>query len=138
MDVIRIPPKSQQAPAERFTGTVWIDQVAVGAPPSRIRANHVHFTPRSRTAWHQHPYGQILHVIAGVGRVQQRGGPVQEIRAGDTVITAAGEWHWHGAGPDNFMTHLGVLEASDDGSDANWGEHVTDDQYHAVSAVTDA
>jgi hypothetical protein len=30
------------------------------------------------------------------------------------------------------MTHLGMHEASADGSDAVWGPHVTDEQYGAA------
>jgi hypothetical protein len=48
--------------------------------------------------------GQTVHVTEGVGRIQARGGDVVEIHPGDTVYTPAGEWHWHGAAPDRFMT----------------------------------
>ena len=34
--------------------------------------------------------------------------------AGDTVQAGAGEWHWHGAGPATFMTHLAVQEADEE------------------------
>ena len=42
-----------------------------------------------------------------------------------------GEWHWHGAGPGTFMTHLAVQEADEDGRTSEFGEHVTDDEYRA-------
>lgn len=129
MHVIRTRPETTQGPGEWFTGAVWIDQVAVATRPSRLVANSVHFTPSARTAWHQHPCGQILHVTEGVGRVQVRGGPVLEVRAGDTILTQPGEWHWHGAAPRNFMTHLGMQEADDEGNAAQWGDHVTDAEY---------
>ena len=129
MHVIRTRPDTAHGPVERFTGTVWVDQIAVATAPSRLRSNSVHFAPGARTAWHRHPYGQILHVTEGVGRVQERGGPVHEVRAGDTVVTHPGEWHWHGAAPGNFMTHIGMHEAEDDGSDATWGDHVLDSEY---------
>lgn len=132
MDVIRVRPPTEQGPAERFTGSVWIDRIAAGRDPSRLRSNSVHFAPGARTAWHAHPNGQVLHVTEGIGRVQARGGPVEEVRAGDTVVTHAGEWHWHGAAPGHHMTHLGMHEASADGSDAVWGPHVTDEQYGAA------
>jgi len=131
MDVIRTRPDSQPGPADRFTGTVWIDPISIQDPPSRVRAFSVHFTPCARTAWHQHPRGQILHVLEGRGRVQQRGKPVEEVRAGDTIVTLPGEWPWHGAAPGSFMTHLAIQEADDDGIDAYWGEHTTDDEYQA-------
>ena len=93
----------------------------------------MHFTPGARTAWHEHPRGQILHVLEGSGRVQSRGGPVEEIRAGDTVVAEPGEWHWHGAGPGAFMTHLALQEAGDDGAHAHWGDHVSDEDYQSSS-----
>jgi quercetin dioxygenase-like cupin family protein len=91
----------------------------------------VHFAPRARTAWHRHPFGQVLHVTEGAGLVQSRGGEPEAIRAGDTVQAGAGEWHWHGAGPGTFMTHLAVQEADENGQTSEWGEHVTDDEYRA-------
>ena len=33
------------------------------------------------------------------------------MRPGDTVYTPPGEWHWHGAAPTHFMTHLAMWEA---------------------------
>jgi hypothetical protein len=41
----------------------------------------------------------------------------------------AGEWHWHGAAPDRFVTHLAILEAAADGPETAWGELVTDAEY---------
>jgi quercetin dioxygenase-like cupin family protein len=61
----------------------------------------VTFEAGARSAWHMHPLGQILIVTAGVGRVQQWGGPVQEIRPGDVVRIPPGVKHWHGAHDDH-------------------------------------
>jgi quercetin dioxygenase-like cupin family protein len=135
MDVICSRPPTQHGPSERFTGDAWIDTIAFGTPPSRLRAYSVHFTPSARTAWHRHPNGQVLHVTEGVGRVQAKGSSVREIRAGDSVVIEAGEWHWHGASPNNFMTHLGLVEVDDDGSETEWGRHVTDEEYLATPAA---
>lgn len=137
MIVIRSRPDSRQAPADHFTGVVFVDELAVAEEPSRLRAFSVHFTPGARSAWHQHPFGQILHVTEGEGRVQVKGGPVQRIRAGDSIVTRPGEWHWHGAAPTTFMTHTAIQEADDDQCDAYWGNHVTDEEYRAVTAATD-
>ena len=51
-----IQPKQPTAkgPAEWFTGDVWIDGIARGEEPSRVRVNAVRFTPAARTAWHAH------------------------------------------------------------------------------------
>ena len=91
-----------KAPAETFTGDAWFDQIVRGEAPSPDRAAVVRFAPGARNAWHVHAVGQTLHVTDGVGRIQARGGEVLEIRAGDTILTAPGEWHWHGAAPDRF------------------------------------
>ncbi|GCD39229.1 cupin [Streptomyces chrestomyceticus JCM 4735] len=136
MEITRTRPGSQAGPAEHFTGTVWLDELAAPPAPSRLRLFSVHFAPGARTAWHRHPHGQVLHVTEGVGLVQRRGGPVEEIRAGDTVWTAPGEWHWHGATPGTFMTHLALVEAAEDGTTADWGcltdDRTTDDAERAV------
>lgn len=131
MDIVRTSPDTERGSAQWFTGTVLIDRIARLAPPARLRLASVHFTPGARTRWHSHPLGQVLHVTEGAGLVQRRGGPVEAIRAGDTVVFAPGEWHWHGAGPRSFMTHLAAQEADDTGSDAEWGEEVSAADYPA-------
>ena len=122
---------SIKGPAELFTGDVYIDAIAFGEEPSRVRVNAVRFTPGARTAWHSHALGQTLFVTDGAGLVQSRGEPVSDIRAGDVVYTPADEWHWHGARPDSFMSHLSVTEAVGDSDkpEAEWGAHVTDAEY---------
>ena len=128
---MQIQPKqpSTKGSPDRFNGDVWIDAIASGESPSRMRVSLVRFAPGARNAWHAHAVGQTLHVTEGMGRVQSRGGQVIEIRAGDTIHTPPGEWHWHGAAPDHFMTHLAMWEAPVDGPESEWAEHVTDDEY---------
>lgn len=121
-----------KAGAETFTGDAWIDTIVRGEAPSRLRAAIVRFAPGGRNAWHAHAVGQTVHVIDGVGRIQARGEEVREMAAGDTVVTPAGEWHWHGAAPDRFMTHLAIWEAPDDGPESEWGSQVTDAEYLAA------
>jgi quercetin dioxygenase-like cupin family protein len=123
MDLERSRPTAK-GPADWFTGDVWIDAITQthGDTPTVIAA--VHFTPGARTAWHRHSGGQTLYVTEGEGRVQSRGERVVRIRPGDVVSTPAEEWHWHGAAPDRFMTHLAIT-----GGDAEWGEHVTDAEH---------
>ena len=120
---------SRRMPAESFTGTVWQDPIIEAPGPARVRSARVSFEPGARTAWHTHPLGQTLHVVSGVGRVQLWGGPVREIRAGDTVWIAPGEKHWHGAAPDMAMMHIALQEHLD-GKHVSWMEHVTDEQYN--------
>ena len=130
---MEIQPKQPTAkgPSEWFTGDVWIDGIVRGEEPSRVRVSTVRFSPSARTAWHAHAVGQTLHVIEGKGLVQARGGGIVEIRPGDIIHTPPDEWHWHGAAPEHFMTHLSITEAvpGDERPEADWGDHVTDQEY---------
>ena len=60
-------------------------------------------------------------------------GEVIEIRAGDTIHTPPGEWHWHGSAPEQFMTHLAIWEAPAAGPESEWGDQVTDEEYLAAA-----
>jgi quercetin dioxygenase-like cupin family protein len=129
MQITRNAIATMKGPADWFTGAVYVDAVAAPSGSSRVSASSVHFTPGARTAWHTHPHGQTIFVTEGVGRCQRRGGPVEEIRPGDRVFFEPGEEHWHGAAPDRFMTHLAMLQTDEAGTSAEWGEHVTDEEY---------
>jgi len=122
---------SRRAPADYFTGAVWQDPVIEAPAPGNVRAALVHFEPGARTAWHTHPAGQTLYILAGVGRVQSLGGPVHEVRAGDVIWFSPGEKHWHGAGPATTMSHMAIAEVSD-GKYVEWMEKVADAQYKSV------
>ena len=63
------------------------------------------------------------------GLVQSRGGEVIEIRPGDTIYPPPGEWHWHGAAPDHFMTHIAMSEGTGDGPETQWEDQATEDEY---------
>jgi quercetin dioxygenase-like cupin family protein len=117
-----------RAPQDYFTGTVFQDPIIAAEAPARLVATRVAFEPGARTAWHTHPLGQTLYVISGVGRVQSVGGPIREIKPGDTGWIPPGEKHWHGAAPSNAMTHIAMQESLD-GSFATWMEKVTDEDY---------
>ncbi|MHC2334636.1 (R)-mandelonitrile lyase [Bradyrhizobium sp. USDA 4454] len=120
---------TRRAPAEHFTGSVLQDPINMAPAPARLNASRVSFEPGARTAWHTHPLGQTLYVISGIGRVQAKGGPIREIRPGDVVWIPPNEKHWHGASPDNSMTHIAMQEALD-GVFSTWMEHVTDEEYN--------
>jgi quercetin dioxygenase-like cupin family protein len=122
---------TRRANPDYFTGTVWQDPIVSAPPPARVTALRVSFEPGARTAWHTHPLGQTLHVLSGVGRVQASGGPIREIRPGDTVWIPPGEKHWHGAAPETSMVHLAVQEALD-GAQVEWLEKVSDKEYGAT------
>ncbi len=129
MEILRAGTRaSTKGPEAWFTGTVRIDPLFNPFDAERVQGAQVTFEPGARTAWHTHPLGQTLIVVSGFGRVQREGGPVEEIRPGDTVWFAPGERHWHRAAPDVAMTHIALQEVKD-GKVVDWMEHVTDDQY---------
>lgn len=119
---------STKGPSEWFTGAVRLDPLFQAPDPALVQTACVTFEPGARTAWHKHPLGQTLIVIAGCGWVQREGGPVEEIRPGDVVWISPGEKHWHGATRNTAMTHIAVQERKD-GKAVEWMEHVTDAQY---------
>ena len=119
---------SVQGPAEWFTGKVRIDPLNDPTPPARTASASVTFEPGARTAWHTHPLGQTLIVVAGKGWTQCEGEPVVEIHAGDVIWCPPNHRHWHGATPTTAMTHIAIQEALD-GKLVEWMEPVTDEQY---------
>jgi len=121
---------SGKGPAEYFTGTVRIDPLFNPPAPARAFGALVTFEPGARTAWHTHPLGQTLIVTAGCGRVRLWGGPIEEIRPGDVITCPPDKKHWHGATDTTAMTHF-AIQASKNGKNVEWLEHVTDEQYRS-------
>ncbi len=119
---------SAEGSAEWFTGKVRLESLFQTSSPGRVQGARVTFEPGARTAWHSHPLGQTLIVVAGRGLVQSWGGTVDAIHPGDVVSSPPGEKHWHGAAPDNSMTHLAIQEALD-GKAVDWMEKVSDEVY---------
>ena len=136
MQITRATAETGRGPSEWFTGDVYIDTVTSPSEQSPLGAAVVHFTPGARTAWHTHPRGQVIWVSEGVGRCQRAGGPIEVIRAGDSVFFEPGENHWHGAAPDRFMAHVAMQLADESGTPVVWGEHVTDEQYAQAPDLT--
>lgn len=126
-----------KAPAQAFTGDVYVTPLQKAHEPSRLIAALVRFTPCARTHWHSHAVGQTLYVTEGVGLVATRDGTVIRIRAGDTVYTPPGEQHWHGATTTTCMAHIAMLEGVVDGDGTTWLEPVTDEQFSAADALRD-
>ena len=114
----------RSGPAEHFTGEVRIRRLFDSTTSTRASGAVVTFAAGARTAWHAHPRGQILIVTEGLGRVQLWGEPVQVMRVGDVVRIPAGMKHWHGASPDQAMSHIAAQEHLN-GTVVQWGEQVT-------------
>jgi quercetin dioxygenase-like cupin family protein len=129
MEIKRVGSRpSEKGPADWFTGAVRMDWLFDAQAPARVAGASVTFEPGARTAWHSHPLGQTLIVMAGCGRAQRWGGPVEEIRPGDVIWISPGEKHWHGAAATTAMTHLAIQEKLD-GKMVDWMEPVSDAQY---------
>lgn len=114
---------------ELFTGNVEVHPLKPATNSSKLTMSNVRFQAGARSAWHTHPHGQTLYVTDGVGVIQKRGEPIQIIRPGDVIWTEPGEEHWHGASAKEGMTHLAIQEVDEDGNIANWGKHVSDEEY---------
>ena len=81
---------SNKGPTDWFTGAVRIDPLFQANVPARAAGGSVTFEPGARTAWHTHPLGQTLIVIAGCEWAQREGGPIEEIHPGDCDLVPAG------------------------------------------------
>jgi quercetin dioxygenase-like cupin family protein len=121
-----------KGPAANFTGDVYLTPIKRPEPPSRLLASLVRFTPGAHTNWHSHANGQTLHVTEGIGLVGNRDGTVIRMRAGDTVWTPPGEEHWHGGTATTCMSHIAMLEGTEQGDGTTWLEPVTDEEYTAA------
>ncbi len=119
---------SQQGPESYFTGNVRIDAPFSGTESACVGGATVTFEPGARTAWHTHPLGQTLIVTHGRGWLQEEGGEIRDMSVGDIVWIPEGVKHWHGATPENAMTHIAIAESLN-GSPVEWLEKVTDAQY---------
>jgi quercetin dioxygenase-like cupin family protein len=103
---------------DHFEGSVTrYDYGRIDAPAGT--ALRVRFSAGARTHWHSHPDGQVLFVTEGRGRVGTRDGSVEQITAGDIVVAAPDEEHWHGAAEDDDLEHLALSFG-----DTAWAEPV--------------
>jgi 4-carboxymuconolactone decarboxylase len=118
-----------KGPAEWFTCNVRVEPIFAPNESAPYSGAYVTFEAGARSNWHTHPTGQNLIVTHGVGRTQEWGGPIVEVRAGDHVWCPPGVKHWHGASPTTAMTHVTLTGTTRDGKNAEWMEKVTDEQY---------
>lgn len=120
------------ASPNNFTGDVTVKMLMTPQDALGLSSGYVNFSADARTNWHTHPEGQMLIVTSGAGRVQQWGQPIIEIKEGDVVWFPANVKHWHGAMPNQAMTHLSMAKIIE-GKSSVWLERVTDEQYNPPS-----
>lgn len=121
-------PKGENAPADYFTGTVYLQILAQKTESNDYSIGSVTFEPGARSNWHTHPAGQTLIVISGRGLYQERGKPMKTINKGETIICPANVEHWHGASPDSQMNHIAITNDRGAGG-VVWLKPVTDEEY---------
>lgn len=115
--------------SEFFTGTSYLNNLTSYDEILKFPAANVTFEPCTRTFWHKHTGGQVLFVLAGEGRHQIRGQAVEILLPGDVVVVPPDVEHWHGAGPDTWMSHLAHTPNAPDNSPV-WLVPVTDEEYN--------
>lgn len=119
-----------KASETNFTGDMTVRMLMTPQEALGLSSGYVNFSAGARTAWHTHPDGQLLIITTGAGRVQQWGGSVIEVKEGDVVWFPANVKHWHGAMPNQAMTHISMARIVD-GRSSDWLEKVSDEQYEA-------
>jgi 4-carboxymuconolactone decarboxylase len=119
-----------KAPAERFTGTVWVNMLVQAEDQLDCSIGVVTFEPGARTNWHLHPGGQALLVTEGKGYFQERGKSIKIMQKGDVIKCPPGVEHWHGASTDIKVTHIAITTNSEKGPVA-WLQKVTDKEYNS-------
>lgn len=127
MKTNEIFPKGQKV-TENFTGDTWVEMLSTDSSNFDAMSYNVTFAPGSRTYWHSHPGGQILFCTSGEGYYQEKGKPIQLLKAGEVVEIKPNIVHWHGAAPDKEFVHLGISTQLGKGP-AVWHGEVTDEEY---------
>ena len=113
-----------------FTGQTYLTRLSANDTTWNSSLANVTFEPGARTNWHKHSGGQILLVLGGEGRYQERNSEIRVLKKGDVVRIPLNVEHWHGAAPDTTMTHLAIGERLD-GKSVTWMEQVSDEQCNA-------
>ena len=121
-------------PQRRMTGRAWIRHLGSISEPAGVRMAKAYFEPRSRTVWHRHWKGQILHVLDGVLLIQERGRAPEAYHPGDAVACEPNVWHWHGASSVGLLSVIAVIETNEEGQDADWGDPVSDEEFATADA----
>jgi len=120
-------PRGEKITNNNFTGTAYLKMLMEADSVNPTSVGNVSFEPGARTKWHQHPGGQILLVIDGLGYYQEKGQAKKVLKRGDVVKCPANVPHWHGASPDSPFVQVAV-------TNRHWGEtvwlqDVTDEEY---------
>ena len=125
--------QAMRGPQANFTGDVIFDPMTSTEYGAGTSMGTVQFAPGARTFWHSHPGGQVLIVLAGEGRVTERGGRSLRVRAGDVIEAAPDEEHWHGASASAYLVHIAIATGQ-----TRWLEAVSDEDYQRADESAEA
>ncbi len=127
MRTTEIFPKGQKVTGN-FIGDAWVEMLSNDVANFDAMVYNVTFSPGSRNYWHLHPGGQILLCTSGEGYYQEKGKPVQVLKAGDVVEIKPNVVHWHGAAPHSEFVHLGITTQASKNA-VVWYGPVSDEEY---------
>lgn len=114
--------------ATSFVGGAQTKLLAHAEGEVPVHLYHVQFPSGARTNWHTHSGAQWLFITEGRVRVQVHGHAAHDLDAGDAVMFAPGEKHWHGAVPGGSGAHLAINVKVV----TTWLEPVSDEDYGAA------
>ena len=113
------------ADARSFVGPAQARLLASANKGASVHVYHVQFDAGARTNWHTHSGPQWLLITEGQIRVQRWGEPAVDVGAGDLVVFAPHEKHWHGAAPGGRGVHIAMnIDAT-----TEWLEPVSEADY---------
>jgi quercetin dioxygenase-like cupin family protein len=115
----------RSADPSTFTGGARTARVAADETATPVHVYRVEFEPGGRTNWHVHSGPQWLFIVEGRVCAQTSASDTVELGAGDVVVFAPGEKHWHGAAPGSRGVHLAV----NINLTTEWLEPVSDAEY---------
>ncbi len=108
-----------------FVGDAHAQRLAESDAGTPVVVYRVDFEPGARTNWHTHSGAQWLLVISGRIRIQKLHEPAHDLNAGDAVVIAPGEKHWHGAALGSQGSHLAINV----NVTTEWLEPVSEEEY---------
>jgi len=120
-------PKGERAPATNFTGTVWLNPLAIDTL-SHWSITKVTFEAGAYSRWHKHPGKQILVITEGTGYLKEKGKPIQILHKGDLVSIAPEVEHWHAATPQEGFVQI-VMNPNTKNGAVTWLSNVTEQEY---------
>lgn len=118
---------------QHHTGKVWLNELNHADSTFNFSIALATFEKGALLDWHQHPGGQILQIVDGVGYYQERGKAVELVRKGDIVKCRPDVEHWHGASHESGVAYLAISPAHK--GRTIWHQPVTKEEYQMALAL---